>query len=101
MKNTVIKDNLAAPVTSLISSETLGKKDSPVVVWAHGWGQSRKAFLPLAEGLESFGTHTLIDFPGFGDSPMPPEPWGTAEYADEAAQFLRENSNGPVLWVGH
>lgn len=101
MKNIVIKDNLAVPGTSLISSETLGKKDSPVVIWGHGWGQSRKAFRPLAEGLESFGTHILVDFPGFGDSPMPPGPWSTTEYADEAAQFIRQHSNGPIVWVGH
>lgn len=101
MKNIVIKDNLAPSRASLISFETLGKKDSPVVVWGHGWGQSRAAFRPLAEGLESFGSHILVDLPGFGDSPMPPGPWGTHEYADEAARFIREKINGPVLWVGH
>lgn len=105
MKNTVIKDNLPRPDTetrpSLIRYETLGRRDHPVIVWGHGWGQSRKNFIPLAQGLEAFGRHILIDFPGFGESPLPPAPWSTADYADEAARFIRAHADGPVIWIGH
>lgn len=96
-KNPVIKDNLA----SSVKFETLGRKDTPVLVWGHGWGQSRKGFLPLAAALDSFGKHIVIDFPGFGETPMPSSAWGTEEYADNAAEFIRTNCPGPVLWVGH
>ncbi len=97
MKNTGIKDNLA----STLKYENVGKKDRPVVVWGHGWGQSRKAFLPLAQGLEAFGKHIVVDFPGFGESAAPSTPWDTADYADETARFIRTQTDGPVIWVGH
>lgn len=105
MKNTVIKDNLTPVETPgiapRIAYETLGKKEFPKVFWGHGWGQSRAAFRPLAQGLESFGSHTLIDFPGFGDSPAPSEAWGTEEYADKTAEFIRQHSTGKIIWAGH
>jgi pimeloyl-ACP methyl ester carboxylesterase len=62
----------------------LDDKDSalPHVIWGHGWDQSGAALLPLAESLGRFAFSSLVDFPGFGRSPQPPEVWGTAEYAD-------------------
>ncbi len=82
------------------SYETLGGA-GPVVVWAHGWGQDHKAFLPLASSLEKSGAHILIDFPGFGGSKEPPEIWATEDYADAVAEWLKTQSFGPVIWVGH
>ncbi len=69
--------------------------------WGHGWGQNHQAFVPLAQSLPKIGAHTLIDFQGFGQSAPPPEDWGTAEYADYMASFIRARSNAPVFWVGH
>src|SRR5690606_32666322 len=73
----------------------------PVIIWAHGWGQSLAAFRPMAVSLEGSGRHVLVDFPGFGTSAPPPEGWGTAEYADAMASFLRENFPGKAVWAGH
>lgn len=78
-----------------------GKADGLVFLWAHGWGQSHKAFEPLASSFFAMGRHILIDFPGFGDSPLPPEIWGTADYADAMADFLRQHTDRPVIWIGH
>jgi pimeloyl-ACP methyl ester carboxylesterase len=44
---------------------------------------------------------SLIDFPGFGKSPMPPETWGTAEYADGVAEWMAMLPPGPRVWIGH
>jgi pimeloyl-ACP methyl ester carboxylesterase len=105
MKNTVIKDNLApdSPQNKPAGFrfESLGKLDTPVVVWGHGWGQSRGAFRSLAQTMEPFGKHVLVDFPGFGESPAPTMPWGTDDYADETARFIRTQTNGKVIWIGH
>jgi pimeloyl-ACP methyl ester carboxylesterase len=101
MKNTVIKDNLTPAEPSRIHFESLGKKDAPIIVWGHGWGQSRQAFLPLVQGLEPLGKHIVLDFPGFGDSPEPVMPWGTDDYAEETARFIRSHASGPVIWIGH
>jgi pimeloyl-ACP methyl ester carboxylesterase len=74
---------------------------TPHVIWAHGWGQDRSAFRPLAGSLARFAHHTLIDFPGFGDSPRPPEDWDTADYADAVAEWLATLPRGRRVWVGH
>jgi pimeloyl-ACP methyl ester carboxylesterase len=74
---------------------------TPHIVWAHGWGQSRAAFRPLAGSLARFAHHTLLDFPGFGDSPRPPADWDTAHYADAVAEWLATLPRGRRVWVGH
>ncbi|MCB1537713.1 MAG: alpha/beta fold hydrolase [Rhodospirillales bacterium] len=71
------------------------------IVWAHGWGHSGEAFAPLAQSLAGIATSYLIDFPGHGATPPPPEAWGTREFADAAAQFLKTLPAPAALWVGH
>ena len=84
---------------SLNRNKTADKKVT--FVWAHGWGQNHEAFLPLMKSFESRGAHHLIDFPGFGQSTEPKEAWGTEDYADDIANWLRENYLGSVIWIGH
>lgn len=71
------------------------------IVWAHGWGQSHAALLPLAESWTNAACNMLVDFPGFGESPRPATDWGTAEYADACAAFLKTLPRGRRVWVGH
>jgi pimeloyl-ACP methyl ester carboxylesterase len=71
------------------------------IVWAHGWGQDHRFFLPVAQPVEALGAHTLLDFPGFGRSPPPLAPWGTADYADAIADWLAPLPRRPRIWVGH
>ncbi len=78
-----------------------GSKTDPVIIWGHGWGQSHAGFLELCTPLETLGRHILIDFPGFGESDMPPDIWGSGEYADHIAAFIKHKSTAPILWVGH
>ncbi len=71
-------------------------------VWAHGWGQDRKAMQALAQSLFARGVHDFIDLPGFGASPRPDQTWTTADYADAAARWLEQTDTGaPVVWIGH
>jgi pimeloyl-ACP methyl ester carboxylesterase len=71
------------------------------LVFGHGWGQSSAAFLPVAETLKPFAPSYLIDFPGFGNSPLPPLDWGTAEYADSVAGWLASLPEERFVWIGH
>ena len=71
------------------------------IVWAHGWGQDGEAFTPLAQSFGALATSYLPDFPGFGATPPPEEAWGTREYADHVAGWLRTLPAGPRIWVGH
>ncbi len=73
-----------------------------IFVWAHGWQRSHTDFLPFAESLHGLGAHYLLDLPGFGQTPRPPETWGTAAYADFLADWLKTLPAGvPIYWVGH
>ena len=86
-----------------IHYQSLGDADAPVVIWGHGWGQSHQAFMALATSLPKLGRHILIDFPGFGDSPVPDSAdWGSRDYAECIAAFIMaEFPNQRVIWIGH
>lgn len=82
----------------------IGQPDKParVFVWAHGWGHSGRNMAPLAEELATLGTHYIIDFPGFGGSPVPATPYTLEDYAQLAASFIKSLPNSPqVVWIGH
>ena len=74
---------------------------APLLVWGHGWGHTHRALLPLAESLRRVAPSVLVDFPGFGESPVPPGPWGTEDYADAVAEWLATLPAGRRLWIGH
>jgi pimeloyl-ACP methyl ester carboxylesterase len=73
----------------------------PLLVWAHGWGQSHRDLLPLAQTMRRSGHSILLDLPGFGVAPPPPQPWGTADYADAIAEFLAETPAARRVWIAH
>jgi pimeloyl-ACP methyl ester carboxylesterase len=57
----------------------------------HGWGSSSKVMMPLAGRIQSYRTCYLIDFPGFGSSTQPSQPWSVSDYADVLEDFIKEN----------
>lgn len=91
---------MSSPTDIEIHFKELGSQGRPVF-WAHGWGHSLENLLPLAQSLENSGHHWVIDFPGFGKSPLPPDDWGTAEYADALAAFIKSKTDQKILWIGH
>src|SRR5207248_2924286 len=72
---------------------------APLLIWAHGWGHTHRAFLPLAESVRRTASSILIDFPGFGASPPPPAVWGTADYADAMRPILGKAVSENVVEV--
>lgn len=69
----------------------LNDKKAPLrLVWLHGWGQSHKSFLPLANYFKDTADNLLLDFAGFGVSAEPEEPWGSKEYGDEVIKLIEE-----------
>jgi pimeloyl-ACP methyl ester carboxylesterase len=78
-------------------------RGEPLVVALHGWGRSHHDF-EAALGSASAGgplASVGLDLPGFGASPAPSEPWGSARYADAVARVLVQVSGRPVVVVGH
>jgi pimeloyl-ACP methyl ester carboxylesterase len=74
---------------------------APCLIWAHGWGHTHQALLPLAQAMRRQGDSWLVDLPGFGASPIPPAAWGTADYADAIAEWIATLPAGPKVWVAH
>ena len=86
------------------SGKPLGS--APIVVWGHGWGQDHRAFDGVVSSLPGVATHIVLDFPGFGASPVPFEgienSWGSRDYAQALSGFIRAIAgSAPVIWVGH
>lgn len=81
--------------------ETRGAPAAHHIVFLHGWGANRDSLRGIAALFEARYAVHLIDLPGFGEAPLPPEGWGTVEYADLVQRYLEERVQGPVLLVGH
>lgn len=73
----------------------------PQIIWAHGWMHTHANLLPLANTCTHGRDNYLLDMPGFGRSGMPSATWGTQDYADHAAAWLRTLPRGKRVWVGH
>jgi len=79
----------------------IGRADAPQVLFAHGWGRSRHDFIPVAESLAGLVGSTLVDLPGFGDTPRPDGAWDTAAYAAHVHAAMVAAGRVPFIWVGH
>jgi pimeloyl-ACP methyl ester carboxylesterase len=71
------------------------------LLWGHGWGHTHRQLLPLAESVAALWPSRLIDFPGFGVAPPPPDPWGTEDYADLVAGWINSLPRRRRVWIGH
>jgi len=60
------------------------------LLFLHGWGVTSEVFRELFLHLAKDRLVRIIDFPGFGESPIPASIWGTKEYADMVAELLDE-----------
>jgi pimeloyl-ACP methyl ester carboxylesterase len=54
----------------------------------HGWGGRAGSMQPIANGLLDLRTIYNVDFPGFGESQPPPEPWSVTEYTECIIAFM-------------
>ncbi len=73
----------------------------PVLI-LHGWGGSSGSWIPVQKILANQGYRVIVpDFPGFGKSITPPEPWGIKEYNDFILKFSQELKLGEFFLIGH
>ena len=78
-----------------------GDASLPHILFLHGWGLNRESLRGIATLFQHTHCVHLIDLPGFGEAPPPPETWGTVEYADLVQQYVLDHIQGPVMLVGH
>ena len=86
--------------TVQLNTVRLGNNGHPLVM-LHGWGQNLQSLQPMGELLATRSQVHIIDLPGFGKSPPPPEDWDTARYADLIYQYLEEQGIESADMLGH
>jgi pimeloyl-ACP methyl ester carboxylesterase len=67
----------------------------------HGWGGNSLSFMSAASRLEEHFRTLAPDLPGFGFSEMPPEAWGSADYARVVAELPKSAGFESVNVMGH
>lgn len=78
-----------------------GKDIKGTIVLLHGWGQNIEMMDMLGKPFKDTFRIIIIDFPGFGKSPEPNEPWSVEDYTSCLFAFLKAKKvNNPIL-VGH
>lgn len=85
----------------VLLDEHAGDLSAPHMLFLHGWGGSRESLRGIATLFQHTHHVHLFDLPGFGEAPVPPEGWGTIEYADLLQQYILDELKTPVILVGH
>lgn len=71
------------------------------VILLHGWGQNKEMMGQIFTHLKDRFRVFSIDFPGFGESGEPPEPWGVPEYEAFLASFIEACGIVCPILIGH
>lgn len=73
----------------------------PRVLALHGWGRTHRDFDAVLRPVDGSELDAIaVDLPGFGATPPPTEPWGSAEYAACVGAVLAEMET-PVVVLAH
>ena len=73
----------------------------PEVLVLHGWGASIEAVGSIVTALAPICTVHAVDLPGFGDSALPPGPWGVEDYSGWTRALLAALGLEQVSIVAH
>ncbi len=74
---------------------------SSTVVILQGWGTSLSVYDSVAACLNDRYKVVQFDFPGFGGSDEPREPWGVDEYTVFFTKFMQELNIKSATLIGH
>ena len=80
--------------------EKSGRKGQKVLL-LHGWGQNTQMMAFIADFMKNHFIVYNIDFPGFGKSDEPKEPWGCEEYTDCIYKFCLKNKIENPIIIAH
>jgi len=74
-----------------------GKK----VLLLHGWQANIETFKPVFDILSKKYDVIAVDFPGFGNSKIPPSNWDIFDYANIIQNFIKYYNFHPCTIIGH
>lgn len=76
--------------------------EGPVILILHGWGGSSDSWLEVQRILAEKRYRIITpDFPGFGKSVIPPEPWGIKDYNNFVLEFTQKLNLNNFFLIGH
>ena len=76
--------------------------EGPAILILHGWGGSSDSWLRVQEILSKENYSVIVpDFPGFGKSITPLEPWGIGDYSNFLLRFIEELGLEEFFVVAH
>ena len=67
-----------------------GKDKGKDIILLHGWGQNIEMMKPLGDSFSNKYRITILDFPGFGQSEEPKEPWNIEKYNSMLEEFINK-----------
>jgi pimeloyl-ACP methyl ester carboxylesterase len=74
---------------------------APSVLALHGWARTHRDFDAVLRPVDASEVAAIaVDLPGFGATPPPTEPWGSAEYA-ACVEPLFDEMAAPVVVLAH
>ncbi len=91
-------------VTVEVAGQTTRLLDAgsgPPVVVLHGWGGRIESMAPVVACLSGDFRVLAPDLPGFGESPIPAEVWGTPDYAAWMGRVVRSRDIERAHFIGH
>jgi len=76
--------------------------EGPAILVLHGWGGSSDSWLAFQGILAEKGYKVVVlDFPGFGKSVTPPQPWNLDDYTSFVVDFTEKLGLEQFFLVGH
>lgn len=84
-----------------LNAEVRGPSDAQCLLLLHGWGSSIDDMRPLADALSDTYQIHLVDLPGHGASPPPPEPWGVPRHAQLVHDYIVTQIGTSTTVIGH
>lgn len=74
----------------------------PAILILHGWGGSSASWHTVQAQLAQQGYQVIVfDFPGFGKSANPPEPWEVGDYTKFLEQLVGHLGLSSFFLIGH
>jgi pimeloyl-ACP methyl ester carboxylesterase len=84
---------------TLVSYDTFGS--GPNILFVHGWGHSKKAWVRSTQEISKHFTVTILDLPGHGESQTLSQPQGIQWFTDIVSEFLAKAQMENTIYVGH
>ena len=71
------------------------------ILLLHGWGQNIAMMKPIGDNFCDRFRITIIDFPGFGESDEPKNPWTIENYSIMLEEFIKKTGIKKPIVIGH